>query len=167
MKTLVPPAPVASFAEKSDEKSSSAPKNKARKLDLALLPHLYAAILVGGLILTLAMIPVLGRGVPLASFGGGFLLAALLLKGQEFIFRQLVALLGGKKSPLGLLFVVFAPLKLAVVLVLLFVLKQHGLVAPVSLGLGFFLGQLLIVARLLSLNVRSVREVYIEGEKSR
>lgn len=170
MKTLVPPAPIADFDAKSVENVVAAPK-KAKVLDLAFLPSLYRTILVGGAILTACATPIWNDARAAFSFGGGFLLAALLLKGQELIFRQLAALVGGQKSAVGAIFLILAPLKLVLVLAFLYFLEARGLLITIPLGLGFFAGQLLIVARILgrflSPKVRSVREVYIEGARSR
>ena len=79
---------------------------------------------------------------------GGFVLAALLLRTQEILVRAVLR----PKDQMGgldarLLLVLVLPLKYAVVIGALALMNWAGWIRPGALALGFFLGQLVIVAK--------------------
>lgn len=146
-KILVPEAPVAA----QNERKSGAVRASASKtspLDAAFLSRIYRSMAWFGAILV-ALLAIGLRNAPVTvSFAGGIVLAALLLRTQEVAVRALMRpkeQLGGFDARLILVFAL--PLKFVVMGAALFALNYFGLIRAGFLALGFFAGQLVIVAK--------------------
>jgi hypothetical protein len=146
-KILVPPAPVAARgSENSGDVRASA--SKSSPLDAAFLSRIYRSMLWFGLVLTVLVGLGLKSAPATTSFAAGLVLAALLLRTQELAVRALMR----PKEQLGgfdarLILVLLLPLKFVLMAVALFALNYFGLIQAAYLALGFFAGQLVIVAK--------------------
>ena len=144
-KILVPEAPVViGSSQQSDEARVAAPS----PLDAAFIGRIYRSMAWFGA--TLIVLIALGlKQIPATtSFAGGVLLAALLLRAHEVGVRALMRpkeQLGGFDSRLILVFLL--PLKFALMAAALWAMNHFGLIEAPFLALGFFAGQLVIVAK--------------------
>ncbi len=156
-KILVPEAPHLEVAARETDKVSGASAAQTKgfpALDAAFLGRIYRSMAWFGTVL-IALLALGHKGVPATvSFAGGVLLAALLLRAQEIGVRSLMRpseQLGGFDARLILVFLL--PLKFVLMAGALFVLNAFGLIRPGFLALGFFAGQLVIVAKVAGLMV--------------
>ena len=89
-----------------------------------------------------------GTAAGIGSFVGGLILAAVLLRSQEVSVR---ALLQPREKMMGmdarLAMVLLLPVKFVAVVLALVVFKALGLLQPIPLALGFFAGNLVLVAK--------------------
>src|SRR3712207_1310259 len=133
MTRLVPPAPQPDFELPATPTPGEKTVNSAspKKLDLNFISRIYPTLLWSGSILSLCAAPLWGNAVAAGSFAGGIALAGLLLKAQELVFRRLGRVSRGQASAMAVLFIALAPLKLGVVIGLLWLLHNMGLIAPV------------------------------------
>lgn len=153
-KIAVPAAPTVELKardEQSGEMRASASKTLS-PLDAAFLSRVYRSMAWFGAVIT--VLAVVGtRSAPVvSSLLAGLVLAALLLRAQEVGVRTLMrpaSQLGGLDARLILVLVL--PLKFLVLGGALFALQSFGLIDPGVLALGFFAGQLVIVAKVAGL----------------
>lgn len=149
-KILVPPAPQGELtlgAEKSGDVRASASKTSS-PLDAAFLGRIYRSMLWFGVVLTILAAYGLKSWPATTSFVAGIVLAAVLLRAQEIGVRALMRpaeKMGGMDARLFL--VLLLPLKFVVMVVALATLNYFKLIAPAYLAIGFFAGQLVIVAK--------------------
>ncbi len=147
-KILVPPAPIAAReSEKSGEAQASASKTSS-PLDAAFLGRIYRSMLWFGAVLVVLVALGLKSAPATTSYAAGLVLAALLLRTQELAVRALMR----PKEQLGgfdarLILVLLLPLKFVLMAAALFALNYFGLIQAAYLALGFFAGQLVIVAK--------------------
>lgn len=148
-KILVPTAPNIERAatEKSAEMRASASKI-ASPLDAAFLSRIYRSMLWFGAVLTILAAFGSQSGAVVASLVSGLVLAALLLRAHEIGVRALMRpqeQLGGFDA--RLILVLLLPLKFVLMVGALAALNHFGLILPAIVVLGFFAGQLVIVAK--------------------
>lgn len=151
-KILVPEAPQTQIPPRSIENSVPArmvaPKMSA--LDAAFLARIYRSMAWFGAVL-IVLVALGTQSTPVtASFASGILLAAFLLRAQEIGVRALLRpseQLGGFDARLILIFAL--PLKFVLMAGALYALHYFGLILPALLALGFFAGQLVIVAKVI------------------
>ena len=144
MKDLtIPPAPVGSArAIKTGAPAPTSP------LDAAFIARVYRSMLWFGVVCTLLAAFAFQSGPALVSFVGGLVLAGLLLRGQEVAVR---ALLQPKEKMMGLdprlAMVLLLPLKFVGVVAVLVAFMLLGWLRLLPLGLGFFAGQVVLIAK--------------------
>lgn len=150
-KIMVPPAPQVEFKQGANEKSgdvrASASKTSS-PLDAAFLHRIYRSMLWFGVVLTILAALGLKSWPTVSSLVAGMVLAAALLRVQEIGVRALMRpseQLGGMDARLFL--VLLLPLKFILMVVALGTLNYFHLILPGYLALGFFAGQLVIVAK--------------------
>ncbi len=150
-KILVPDAPQLPIVERGHKKSGDvsavAPK-KQSLLDAAFLSRIYRSMAWFGAILIVLVALGIQTAPATISFASGILLAALLLRAQEIGVRALMRpseQLGGFDARLILVFLL--PLKFVLMAGALYALSYFRLVLPAFLAVGFFAGQLVIVAK--------------------
>ncbi len=150
-KILVPAAPDVEFSARASEKSgearTSAPKAQS-PLDAAFLARIYRSMAWFGAVLVVLAALGTKNGAIVASLASGLVLAALLLRAHEIGVRALMR----PKEQLGgfdarLILALLLPLKFVLIVAVLAVLNGFGLILPAILALGFFAGQLVIVAK--------------------
>ena len=152
-KILVPDAPQIPTMERGHKKSGDvsavAPK-KQSPLDAAFLSRIYRSMFWFGAILVVLVALGIKSAPATISFASGVLLAALLLRAQEIGVR---ALMRPSEQLAGfdarLILVVLLPLKFIVMAGALYALNYFGLILPAFLAMGFFAGQLVIVAKVI------------------
>lgn len=148
MKTLVPPPPIALPQSVRGDEKPYKPQGLLESFDAAFLTRTYRSMLVFGVVTTVLAAFALRSAVGAGSFVGGLLLAALLLRVQESSVRT--ALKPGKDASdmaVKLLVVMLMPLKLLAVGVVLWLVNAQGWLQVLPFTVGFFAGQLVILAR--------------------
>lgn len=147
MKTLVPPAPVAARIEK--PKAARERFGLVEAFDAGFVGRVLTSMFAVG---ALGMLGVLGAtNSPLlaTSFFGGIVLGALLLWSQELFVRKILGpRAAGEKSlwrraPLGIVL----PLKYLFIGAVLWIVIERGWLVPPALALGFIVGQIVIVGK--------------------
>ena len=146
MKNLtIPPAPVAATPPRSQPKPQVAP---ASPLDAAFIARVYRTMLWFGLICTAMAAFAFKTGPAVASFVGGLVLAAVLLRGQEVAVRSM---LQPQEKMMGmdprLAMVLLLPLKFVAVVAVLVAFNALGWLRPAPLALGFFAANLVLIAK--------------------
>lgn len=154
-----------------EELSQAAPKQLA-PLDAAFLRRVHRTTLWFGALITLCVFVVTHSMLITASFGGGALLGGMLLVSQEMIVRRALRKPASPKAkwanviPMWLLM----PVKYLAVGVVLSVLFNHQMLHVGAFATGIMVVQFVIVAkvagRLMARQMRSVREVYIQGKSN-
>lgn len=154
---LIPPVPAPTFAREPKEAPApvfeeAAPSKLPPALDGDFLKRTYRSMaFFCGLMGVCALFgwkPLLESG----SFIGGMALAAVLLRVQETVLRAVMrpkSQLGGFDPRLAVMLTL--PLKYLAIIGLLVALNSAGWLSPAPLALGFFLAQLVIVAKVLGL----------------
>ncbi len=149
MKNLTIPAPPVDAARPKPQSQAKAKANvPASPLDAAFVARVYRSLLWFGLVCTalaaFAFPTVAGTG----SFAAGIVLAAVLLRSQEVSVR---ALLQPREKMMGmdarLAMVLLLPVKFVAVVLALVVFNALGLLRPGPLALGFFAGNLVLIAK--------------------
>lgn len=150
-KILVPEAPQLPISARGDKKPGDAPTVALKSqspLDAAFLARIYRSMAWFGAILVV-LVGLGLQSVPLAaSFAGGIVLAAFLLRAQEIAVRAIMrpaAQMGGMDARVFLVFLL--PLKFVLMVGMLAALNYFGMIRPAFLAMGFFAGQLVIVAK--------------------
>ncbi|MBW3637405.1 MAG: hypothetical protein KY445_13230 [Armatimonadetes bacterium] len=147
-KILVPAAPTLEpAARQSGEERASASKTQS-PLDAAFLGRIYRSMAWFGVVLVVLAALGTKNGAIVASLTSGLVLAALLLRAQEIGVRALMRpseQLGGFDA--RLILILLLPLKFVLIVGVLAALNYFGLILPAILALGFFAGQLVIVAK--------------------
>ncbi len=150
-KILVPEAPQIPIATREVEKSAGArvvASKPLSPLDAAFLARIYRSMAWFGAVLVVLVAFGL-QSVPLAaSFAGGVVLAAFLLRVQEIAVRAIMRpaqQMGGMDARLFL--ILLLPLKFVLMVAALAALNYFGMIRPAFLAIGFFAGQLVIVAK--------------------
>lgn len=148
---LVPPPPLGLTPGLSSGRTAAAETAAARKpakLDGAFLARVYRSMLWFGLLLTVLVGSASKQVPPAVSLAAGVALAALLLRTQEVLVG---AVMRPKSETAGidarLLMALTLPLKYIIVIGSLFALDHFQLIKPMYLGIGFFAGQLVIIAK--------------------
>jgi hypothetical protein len=166
-KILVPNPPLPAGEVKNENSvGASAPKSKkdtpSKKdspLDAAFLGRIYRSMLWFGAFITILAALGLREGAAVSSIVAGMALAAVLLRAQEIGVRALMQpkeKMGGMDARLFM--VILLPIKFLLIVVVLATLNYFKLIAPGYLALGFFVGQLVIVAKVVGwMMTRSVR----------
>jgi hypothetical protein len=147
-KFLVPEAPVASRQGKQLSDVRASASKTISPLDAAFLSRIYRSMAWFGVVLIVLTAFGLNSLPATSSFAAGIVLAALLLRTQELAVRALMR----PKEQLGgfdarLILVLLLPLKFVLMAAALFALNYFGLIQAAYLALGFFAGQLVIVAK--------------------
>ena len=144
-KTAVPSAPMGKIGANASEKAR--PKIGS-PLDAAFLARIYRSMLWFGLVITILAAFGTKSAAIASSVVAGLFLAAALLRVQEIGVRALMRpaeQIGGFDA--RLLMVLLLPLKFVVIVAALVTLNYFKLIVPGALALGFFAGQLVIVAK--------------------
>lgn len=147
-KILVPDAPQVHIPSRRAEKSNGGRVVSTSPLDAAFLARIYRSMAWFGVVLTVLIALGFRDAALTASFAGGVLLAAFLLRAQEIGVRALMrpaAQMGGMDARLFMLFLL--PIKFLLLIGALATLNYFGMIRPALLAAGFFAGQLVIVAK--------------------
>ena len=153
-KIVVPPVPESamSAAKPRGGAGPAKPLNLAAAMDAAFLARVYRSMLWVGIVMTAVAFPLFHSLLAASSFVGGIALAALLLRTQEVVVRAALRPseeLGGFDPRLAM--VLTLPLKYVLVIGSLAYLQWMHLLQPTTLGLGFFVGQLVLVSKVAGL----------------
>ncbi|RYG69759.1 hypothetical protein EON80_09210 [bacterium] len=149
-KFLVPSPPIPA-SDMTTKKIDAASKPViGSPLDDAFIARVYRSMLWFGAVITLLTAFGLRSAASVSSLVAGFVLAAALLRAQEIGTRALLR----PKSQMGgmdarLFMVLLLPIKFILIVVALATLNYFKLIRPGYLALGFFLGQLVIVAKVI------------------
>lgn len=138
----IPPAPTIAPRETKTEAAPTSP------LDASFIARVYRTMLWFGLVCTALAAFAFHSGPAIASFVSGLILAAVLLRGQEVAVRSLLqpkSKLMGLDSKVAM--VLLLPLKFVAVVAVLVAFMMLGWLRLLPLGLGFFAGQLVLVAK--------------------
>ena len=147
MKNLtIPPAPIAATPPRAKPKLTQAAPTSP--LDAAFIARVYRSMLWFGLICTFMAAFAFKTGPAVASFAGGLVLAAVLLRGQEVAVRSM---LQPQEKMMGmdprLAMVLLLPLKFVAVVAVLVAFNALGWLRPAPLALGFFAANLVLIAK--------------------
>ncbi len=147
MKNLtIPSAPVDVARPKNQAQAK--PNVPASPLDAAFVARVYRSMLWFGLICTGLAAFAFPTVAGTSSFAAGIVLALVLLRSQEF---SVLALLQPKEKMFGmdarLAMVLLLPVKFVAVVLVLVVFNALGLLRPGPLALGFFAGNLVLIAK--------------------
>jgi hypothetical protein len=171
IKQVVPAAPVAGFditASSNNQVKASPASKQIAPLDAAFLGRTYRTCLWFSAVMTLCVYLIFQAPMFTWSFGGGALLATLLLKSQEMFVRRLVRPKDAPpyegwdaEFPLWIL----VPLKYVIIIAALAWLFRMHLIHPVGAVLGVGIIQFAIVSkvigRMVSQKMRPLNEVYV------
>ncbi len=150
-KIMVPEAPQLQIPVRATGKTDSVQSGTSKPLsplDAAFLARIYRSMAWFGFVLVVLVALGLNSIPATASFAGGVILAAFLLRAQEVTVRAIMRpkqQLGGMDARLFLVFLL--PLKLILMVAMLAMLNYFGMIRPAMLAVGFFAGQLVIVAK--------------------
>lgn len=149
MKNLtIPPAPVGATRPKPQAPTRASAQAATSPLDAAFVARVYRSMLWFGLVCTAMAAFVFQSGLAVASFAGGLVLAAVLLRGQEVAVRSM---LQPQEKMLGLdarlAMLLLLPLKFVGVVAVLVAFNALGWLRPAPLGLGFFAANLVLIAK--------------------
>lgn len=149
-KTMVPSPPLPTGTTKDDTAAKAREVKSAQSpLDEAFIGRVYRSMLWFGAVITLLVALGLRDAAAVSSLVAGIVLAAVLLRSQEIGVRSLMrpsqqgAGIDPKLSMLLLL-----PIKFIGVVVALATLNYFKLIAPAYVAAGFFVGQLVLVAKI-------------------
>lgn len=118
-------------------------------MDGGFLTRTYVSMAVVGVLASFAAAMQWQDGAKFGSFVGGFLLAVVMLKLQQITVGGLLRpkeQLGGLDPKLGVLLLL--PLKFVLVGAVLVGFQMVGVLKPIPMGVGFFVAQTVILARL-------------------
>ena len=152
MKNLtIPPAPLGAARPKTEAQTTASAKAAtapASPLDAAFIARVYRSMLWFGIVCTAMAAFVFQTGPAIASFAGGLVLAAVLLRGQEVAVRSM---LQPQEKMMGmdprLAMMLLLPLKFAGVVAVLVAFNALGWLRPAPLALGFFAANLVLIAK--------------------
>ena len=147
MKILVPPAPVSLRVEK--PKAVRERFGLIEAFDDGFVGRVLTSMFTVGALGMLGALSATNSPLLATSFFGGIVLGALLLWSQELFVRKVLGpRASGEKSswaraPLGMIL----PLKYLFIGAVLWVVIEQGWLVPPALALGFIVGQIVIVSK--------------------
>jgi hypothetical protein len=147
-KILVPSPPLPASETTTKKTGGKSVTEIGSPLDAAFISRIYRSMLWFGAVITVLTASGLRSPAAVSSIVAGLVLAAVLLRAQEIATRALLrpaSKLGGMDAKLFM--VLLLPVKFIVIVVALATLNYFKLIVPGYLALGFFAGQLVIVAK--------------------